>query len=232
MNAPAQYVVSITVSGLLLVVGLVFAFNKSWEGVIGTLFIAVIALHFATYKLWARERTQVVNLDERLTPKLKCSFGKHIPGCEVWTPMFAGGREVDQGKYFRICVETQGVAQVNDCQGTLTSLKRDGLTLFENQSLGLHVANAESNPRSKHIRDKVPEFIDVFVYFKNANQIAISTPGFEHPGSIQHATLFTGAGEYLFSVVVSSRDSPSGPIAIELNWTGDIDTSTAREISQ
>ena len=231
MSGPLPIFLSAAISVAILVTGILFAANKSWEGVISTIFVAVGALHLATYKMWAREREQVLRLEERLRPKLRCSFSMQSAGCVVWTRLFAGaaGQQVPvaEARYFRIKVETDGVPQIAACGGTLVRLTRDGVVLFDQEPIGLHVAHAdESNPRTKNVMDRIPEHIDVFMITRD-NRIFIATPGFQHPASIHHETLFMGPGTYLFSVIVSSPDCSSVPIGIELNWTGSVDTATA-----
>lgn len=232
MGGALQTFIAVAVSIGLLALGTFFAIEQSTQGLLVTAATALGALHVTSYKLWRSERQDACNLDERVKPQLRCTFSKDITGCQIWTPMFAitpQGQRVPAGeaKYFRLCVETVGVSQVLDCQATLTRVSRDGVTLFERQSIGLHIANSDpSNPRSKNIRNQVPEYVDVFLITKT-NKVVITTPGFEHPGAIYHETLFTGPGHYLFSVVVSSPSSPSIPIDIELRWTGSVETATA-----
>ena len=203
-----------------------------WVTAVGVFFLFFI---YSPYTLWASNQDAVEKLNEKLKSKLKCSFSMQSAGCVVWSRLFhvAAGQQIPAGeaRFFRIKVEVDGVPRVSSCGGTLLKLTRDGVVLFEQESLGLHMAHADSSsPRNKDVMDQIPEHVDVFMITKE-NRIVIATPGFAHPASIHHETLFTGSGTYGFHVVVSSPDCTSVPVNIQLKWTGDADSAVAEQVA-
>jgi hypothetical protein len=234
MSSPAQLVLSIVVSALLLIVGLGFAINKSWEGALATLAVAVGALHLATYKLWAKERQEVVRLHDKTVPKLKCTFDKshgcqHKTKLNVTTNAVTGYTVViasSDVRYFRVRMEVEGIGIVREVSGHLLSLTRDGKLLFDGHAIPLPIAPAEEDLTVRDIRAGVPVYLDVFILM-DTGSVKIASPGFVLPAALDPSTLFSGPGEYRFHVVVSAAESAPVSIDLVLKWTGDWLTSEA-----
>ena len=208
--------------------------QKYWPVALVTFFL-VLVLVVTPFRMWQRERRRAEGAELKLNPKLKVTFDKS-QGCQHKTKLKARAMIPGQGvqvvassrvRYFRVRIETQGIGVIKDCSGYLLSLKRDGRTLFDHDSIALPIAPAErENSTIKDVRAGIPEYLDVFLVM-DTNKVKITSPGFVLPISIDPNTLFSGPGEYRFHVVVSAPDSAPAPIDVVLKWTGDWESAEA-----
>ena len=190
---------------------------------------------YAPYRVWLKDSKRADNAEAQLRPRLKCSFDKshgcqHKTKLQARAPIPGTGMQVvasSRVRFFRVRIEAEGIGVIKDCSGHLLSLKRNGRTLFDHDSITLPIAPAErENPTVKDIRAGVPEYLDVFLLM-DTNHVKITSPGFLLPISLDANTLFSGPGEYTFHVVVSAPESPPVPVDIVLKWTGDWETAEA-----
>lgn len=208
------------------------AIHSYWPPALAMAFLSLVLI-VTPYRMWRLERGRVIAAENRLVPKIKCTFDKS-PGCQHQTKLKVRHPQTMEAvssikiRLFRVRVETQGrPGGVKDCRANLLWLKRDNRLLFDHEALPLTIAPSErEEPFSKDIRDKVPEYIDLFCITEK-NNVSIYPPHRPFPISIQPFTLFSGPGEYLFHVVVSAEDSSSSEIDVVLNWTGDWHTAQA-----
>lgn len=161
---------------------------------------------------------RISKLEKEIKPKLRCSFGKNIPGCVVRSVFSGTDTKVD---YYRVKLESDFAGQINDCSGHLISLELNGQMIFNHESIALPIAPGERpNPTLKDIRDHVPEYLDVF-YIDEYNQISIVWPHGVRPNSIQSEAMFWETGTFVFHIVVSAPSTASCPIDLTLVWDGD-----------
>jgi hypothetical protein len=195
------------------------------------LVMAAVMLMFAGYRVWAVERKRVIELEERIRPKIKCSFSKTIPGCVIPKSRFFGRdgygntHELPLITLLRICVEADCVGSVSECNGKLISIRRGWTTIFKGDNLSLTFAPADrENPQSKEIRDQTPEYLDLLA-ITHENKIMIATQNFVVPTWVDLATMFSEHGEYIFEVVVSSPQTKAVKVNILMRWAGDFQTA-------
>jgi len=203
-----------------------------WWVVVAAIILLIAAIE-GSYRHYMKAAKRIEILEERVRPKLKCSFGQNIPGCfnkdsTIHIITFRGTeqyRESLKSHYCRIKIEANCVGHVQNCSGRLICIKKDGIIIFDRESFHLTFAPAERpNPRFKDVNDKVPEFLDVMALTEE-NEVLITTPNFTNPSSFDQNKIFSERGNYLLSIVVSSPVTVSIPIDVGLRWTRDWNTS-------
>ncbi len=122
--------------------------------------------------------------------------------------------------FYRIKVETDCVANVANCFGRLTNIQMNGITILSGENLHLTFVPAEApDTEAKLIHHGISEYLDL-IAISCDNKVIIATPNFELPTNLSEK-LLTEIGDYLFTVVVASKDSISQTVKIILHWTGD-----------
>jgi len=205
--------------------------HRYWPLALGFWFLFTV-LVITPFRMWRYERNRVEVAEAKLRPKFKCSFD-NSPGCQhptkfklrdIRTRAVLSSTNI---RMFRIRVEAEAPGGLKDCRANLISLKRGNRVLFDHDALPLTIAPAERpDPLSRDVRDNVPEHVDLFCLTER-NEVLIYPPGRSFPISIHPDTLFTGAGEYRFHVVISAADSASAELDVVLKWTGDWHTAEA-----
>jgi hypothetical protein len=184
--------------------------------------VFVVGLLVASFKAFKAARMAQLTAEESLRPKIKASFGEHIPGCVVATSIT--GTDI-QAKWVRIKVEADNAGgDVADCSVTLVGLSRNNQTIFDNESIALNMARS-TPPRAdlKDLRDQVPEFGDV-IGITSQNQIGIAIPndGRGIPNHIANqGNIFGPSGDYIFKLIVSAPTTGSVTRYIRMHWDGD-----------
>jgi hypothetical protein len=182
--------------------------------------LAILAFLVTSFQMVSKEREEKRALQKTLIPKLKCSFGKDISGCVVDAKF-----GTLNAYYYRVRIESNCIGDVAGCMGHLVSIKRNGTTLFAHESIAMPIAPGwRDNPTIKDIRDKVPEYLDVF-FITDQNKIVLPAPNFLAPSTINYETLFSEPGEYVFHMIVSAPSTVSEEIDVPIKWTGDRKTS-------
>lgn len=190
----------------------------------------VIPLALAPLILWAIGglTRQVVLLERRLRPKLKCSFASADAGCiRPNTVVSFANRQKVRCTYYRIRVQTDCSGHVPDCRGRLILIRRGKNVLFEGENLILPFAHSGNSVR---IDQGVPEYLD-FIVITNDNNIWLGIPHFMGPSSIKYNELFSQPGDYEFHIAISSPQCPSVLIKPVLKWSGDRLTSEMTDVA-
>jgi hypothetical protein len=221
--------------------------------------MAAAAFLSAAYLIWAGERKTVVELREKIRPKLKCSFSMADSGCvrpntkltvqmsptpepnrnfgpndspgtlQTSLPQFYSAVPLC-GTYYRLKVECDGVENVTNCCGRLESIRRDGQPIENWEPAILPFASAQrSDSLAKLIRRGSPEFLD-FMFITDGGHVWLTPPNFLGSSSVDWDVLFNTPGTYTLRINVLS-DTPTVPVDINFRWTGDRATSemTCRE---
>ena len=184
---------------------------------------ALFCAWLAAYRIWKRERAQVVVLEEKLRPKIKCSFSESDPGCvirNVRVPLSSG--TIIQGTFYRIKVETAGVAQVTSCFGRLRSIKRDGANIHSGNPSRLPFTPSErADAVNRTIHHGEPEYLDC-VLITNDSRVFIWTSDQDGSREMKYGNLLEPAGDYEFdvSIISDSGITPSAHIPLLLRWRG------------
>ncbi len=216
----ALLVVWVTVQGLEQIPGIgVEAHEKTW---ISGLWLIVFFLVVAPYHLWREQRKKIESFEDKLKPKLKCSFGSDVPACVVPTTFTGTGTEVT---YYRVKLENTGAEAVHDCSGHLISIDIDGRRGWDFGSQALPIAPGHRpEPTSKDVMDLVPEFLDVF-YIDEHDQVSIVWPHNAPKPNAFPDFFFSEHAKFVFHIVVSAPSTSSVPVDVTLDWAGDRKTA-------
>jgi hypothetical protein len=218
----------------------------SWKGaalVLGAVVTSRLAV--APYRLWKREVDKNAVLEARLAPKIRLFFnpdGFGIQSVPVQTvtrieypptrshavniPDTPGGvlniPHQHMATYVRIQVETLSSTAVMDCEASIVELERvlsDGslLPLITGSNVGLKDATPVFRPG-------VPSHIDFLVCDSRDNTMNVPTEW-----SYYLANAFDDPATYRFKIVVGNNDF-STDIRVEIDWRGQWDTVTGREV--
>ena len=181
----------------------------------------------AAYRVWAAERRfgleerrdlhrRIAGLEERLAPKLKCSFLGADSGC-VKSHVPLGNQVV--ANFYRIKVETNGSAQVASCYGRLRTIKRDGSTIFSDQPTRLPFSPSErADAVDKTIHEGNPEYLD-FLVITNANKMFVWAADHDTQRGPKYGNLLGPPGDYEFEISVLSDTVPLS-ITASVRWRG------------
>ena len=182
---------------------------------------------------------------ERNRPKFKLSCNKDTQGRALYAP---GGKVA----FFRIKVETDCVNGVKNCVGNLLKIEKDGVVVFDHDTLKLPFAKAE-DPKSleKTVAQDTPEWLDVLAIYlyqpppfsevetlvraynphalpkiDDRDAIAIATKPHSHARDINGNYIFKKAGEYVLHITVIGDIAPTAKAKLKLSWTGYAKDST------
>lgn len=191
----------------------------------GSILMAIVIIWFV-YRYLRRQFE--ADYAELTKPLLVCAFSAVDLGCcvsDVTISFRAFENSVLVNKhvmsdYYRVKVETTSPFPINGCAGFVTTIDRDGTSIFSGHNLHLTFAPAEgADAVSKQIRPGVPEYLDLLAITEH-DQIIIATKGYSHPSVASYPELFANTGLYTLHVVVSSANAPAARITIDLNWNG------------
>lgn len=209
-------------------------------------------LVFAAYFVWRSERRKVMEMTEKLRPKIKYSFSMTDAGCYrpnsviTFTYVEASGIPHHEGTtltpslgavirssqlkcdYYRVKIKADCVGSVPQCSARITSIKKDGHIVMQGENLQLTIAPAErDNPFTKDLLDKSEEYVDA-VAITEDGRILPTTRNFNYPSSIDVAAIFNGPGEYTLRFVISSPATVSVTGDLVLQWNGNWKTADMR----
>jgi hypothetical protein len=185
--------------------------------------MAILAFMASAYMIWARERGTVVDLQEKLRPKLKPSFDVADARCKRPNTMIGGRVRCD---WYRIKVDAENSTNVRGCQGRLTLIKRGDDVILSGENPVLPFAPGENaDSTAKTIHPGIPEFLD-FLFITDDNQVVPALPRGIGASSVNWGALFSQAGVYAMEIAITSNDSVPVPIIINFDWT--LDHNTAR----
>jgi hypothetical protein len=109
-------------------------FVESDAAKIGLWITAAICVVLSAYSVWRPERLKVIDLTERVRPKLKCAFRRYDRGCvrpdtSLTTTLQTVDGQIFQSPvnctYYRIKVEADHIGSVSGCCGRLVYVNRD-----------------------------------------------------------------------------------------------------------
>jgi len=188
---------------------------------------AVVCAWIAAYRVWKPERNKVIELTEKLTPKMSAIFDRNKPPCRSVSEFrFGDGSSPKNGMVYRIEVENIGAEMIHDCEGYLTEVA------FEDETAELGVMNltwAGMYPAALKVdlRPNVKRHLDLVVIYEDG-RISIVSPGWP-PNNRQE--FFSRRGHYRFTVVIGGAESTLPPYKVRLDYTsGDWQTSTMESI--
>lgn len=207
--------------------------------------LAFASAWFAAYMIWKGERGRVVELEEKLRPKLKWSFRMNDPLCvrpnTIITTYFANpiaGRQnmtiqpstgiqilsSIEATYYRIKVEADCLGSISNCCGYLLAIEKDGAIIFDGETPLLPFTPAlDPDATAKTIRAGVPALLD-FLYITANNEVRLPIHGAKS-SSVNFDKLIAQNAKYVLRIVVTSADSIPINIVINLNWNGDRNTA-------
>jgi len=129
----------------------VLAFVNAWSWGKGFAIAAFICLLVLVWRLSGK----ILNLHDKVTPKLKLSCG--IPGCYCHME-----KEHPPFLLLRVAVDNEGTLPITDCQGYLTRVDRGSRTVWSGNNILLTFA-PEERPDcvAKTIHNGITEWLDV-----------------------------------------------------------------------
>jgi hypothetical protein len=178
---------------------------------IGTGAIATFdVLAIFPYQLWKANTAKIGELEERLRPKIQCSFDMNNPAC--------------------VRANTQVMILQNNTIATwyarLLSIKRANAELLYGETPFLPFAPMQDvDATQKLVTIDIPEYVD-FLWVNDTHGARIITVGIMSQ-VVQWDSLFDAAGDYSISIVVTHSGSPS-PAKIHLKFSWTLDPLTSR----
>lgn len=207
---------------MAIAIGLAATFGFDLPPLYAVILAVPIAIIWACYLAWKDKAVQVVELEEKLRPRLRASCGVNVPQSIV-PAQFNTGVNV---KYFRLVLEADGATSVTNCSGCLREIRKDGKVRMGNETLYLKFAHGDNPPyeSKKTILAGIPAQLDVVVTVEN-NSILLPTPQWIMPTSVgDSGKIFKEIGIYTLIVIVAG-DGSSIQTELEFNWTGDWTTA-------
>ena len=170
---------------------------------------AVLAFIASANELWQQQRKIVIELRNKLKPKIEISFNIFEQGCVISLPKY---------KAYRLKVANVGEERLTDCRGHLKSITC-GQRKYDAQSLIMPFSPSElPESCSKTIVKGSPEFLDLFTIFE-WNEIKIHCD--KVPNGFDQQQFFGQPGQYIFDISVSSKEAPVAEYKLKMDWTGD-----------
>jgi len=194
-----------------------------------SIIILLISIAISCFLAWRSRFRKVLELENMLKPKIKCSFNMNDAGCVRKTKF----NENVRNNYFRIKIEADGTEHIKSCSGSLVKIQKDGKVLSEGDNLDLVIApgyDERKDHTKKDILDGKPEYIDILTVLEN-NSILIATERFKMPSTRDWNSLFSNNGDYELDIVISSLNSKSVKMRVVFNWKGNWETATLRDIT-
>jgi hypothetical protein len=172
--------------------------------------VAIIAFLTSSYLIWKKERTTVIDLRERLRPKLRLSFDMNDPGCKE-----SGSSDAMKWDWYRIRVEADGATSIKDCRGRLISVKTSSRSIVSGENPNFSFAFGGSVEKTIH--PGVPEFL-YFLLINDENFAGLMLrPPFST--SFDWNSIFQFQDDYMIDIAVVSTDAPSALISIHFKRT-------------
>jgi hypothetical protein len=200
-----------------------------------TLFVLAAATcsGFAAYRVWKPEREKVIELEERLAPKLSLSFEQRPPwisrieDSNIPTPENSQNTAPSIWFSVRVVNHRPGVT-VKGCRAALTAIEvlRDGRWAPTRFSSSLPLRWAES--LDGHQRIDLPHeeirLANVLSVDPTWNRIQVK---WDQNWKVNER-IFDEPGQYRLTIVASSVEGVSASIQLIVTWTGRWDDTTVR----
>jgi len=189
-------------------------------------FTTVLAV-IVVWALYTRIRGEfAADLEERLRPKLACTFDMGDGDCVQTSTRAAraGGASSGAGRLtsFRLKVAADRIGSVEGCRARLVSIRRDREVVLEGERLVLpFVPTNASDAVGKRIDAKVPELLE-FLQISERNTVDV--PTVVRPNATSLRSLLLQPGDYTFVIIISSPESAATATPV-LHWTGDWKTA-------
>ena len=211
--------------------------HPSWKIAFAIFLVSLFVLLVKMpYCLYVQQRTAILVLTERLTPKIRLSFHPDEEGL-TQTP-FTRPRTLPMGTLqetladeflvtcVRVRVEALTDTPVLGCRAFLTKLQRespDGKTVSE---IPLPHSVSLGEGRSFEVYPKVIHTFDILWCFAEVNKLQI--PECTWPSPLRK--IFDETGTYRFTILLNVEGGSSNSITIAIGWPGQWDKITARQV--
>jgi hypothetical protein len=180
----------------------------------GLFVTAAACLVFAAYWVWRVERQARVLAEAKLTPKTIVTYDPQDEECRRIVTF----TDWHKGKSFRVRV----CSDVNiESRGLLAEIHniKTGQTIG---SVEVRWATLGVGGPFTRLVPTVEQYLNVCV-INDRNKLGITPVNAAWPADM--GDIFDPVGEYVFRVVVDSRNDAPSTIALKLNWTGDWQTT-------
>lgn len=196
-------------------------------GIVLGIIITVYGLIFAPFRMRERFEKKIKEVEKKLLPNLKAACGKNHPPSRVLTRFNSG----EQAYYFRLALNTVGVASVNNCGGWIKEVKHKGVVIMGSEQLRMKFADGDDQPREslKSVRPGIEAHLDILVSVQN-NTVRVPTVQWYRPNSLaMYGEFLSGmikeVGIYELKVTVAGDEGPPLLCDLEFNWTGNWETA-------
>ena len=207
-----------------------------WEGIgvaiVVPLFAFLIHLSCTPAKLSRKLEARLEILEEKLRPKFKLDCSPKIGGCMNVI--------LDKKlKIYRLRVESDCASEIKNCRGHLTKIEKDGQEVFNQESLELPFAPAESEDAlNKTVFPKIAYYLDILFVTPEIRPVRFAAKG-NYPKSAERSfvinqikdLVFISEGEYILHVSVSGEQVDSVHTKLKFIWKNDPLDSTIEKIS-
>jgi hypothetical protein len=226
-------VIAMTALAYLVIAGAFILLGSSWSLTTlqlwtGALVIAATeVLLVLPYRLWKANTAKIVELDESLRPKIRCSFDMNNPACvrrntQIMTTDRQGRQDNTIATWYRMKVEAIGHSQI--CSARLVSVKRADAELLLGETPFLPFAPMQNaDAIQKLVNVDIPEYVD-FLWANNTHGARILTFGIMSQ-AVQWDSLFDLAGDYIISIAITQSGPSPARINLKFGWTLDPITS-------
>jgi hypothetical protein len=188
---------------------------------------AIFPLALAPVILWVTGglTKRVVDLEEQIRPKLRCSFSMDDDGCVRPVPAHDPIET-----YYRIKVEAAHNINVTGCCCRLLRIEHDSGSIISGETPILpFVAATALEAVGKTVHPDAPEYVDfICINHEDAARLILHLPS--ATTSVNWNGVFSRAGNHTLHVVIVSS---AGSIRRTLlfNWTGDHTTARITDIT-
>lgn len=156
----------------------------------------------------------VVSLNQRLAPKLKCSFHSNDPLCRRPVTLQSG-----PGTYYRLKVNCLADLAVQHCSAVLLDIFRDKIPIVNGETPRLAFA-LSTDPFDKTVFPETPALVD-FMALTSTNEAHLALPTQDGAGSIDWSKVFDSPGNYTIRVAINAPDTPPAIIKLLFRWSKD-----------
>jgi hypothetical protein len=177
------------------------------------LFIFILRAMLVTPgKIFRKLTERIEALEEKLTPKFKLECGPKTPGRVTIV--------LGRGMFYRLQVTVDCASEIQNCRGYLTKIEKNGMEVFNNESLELPFAPSESDDAwSKTVSPNIPYYLDVLRVPYGANCPEVATKGNRAlVVSSLRDLVFLSPGEYILHVSVSGNGVGTVSARLKFDW--------------
>ena len=180
--------------------------------------MAVAALLFSAFLIWARERKTVIELREKISPKIQVNYDRNEPSCNAVVSFTDGTRS----RCVRLEVQNSGTSRIERCEAWCKIKQFPNISSYRLFWVGPSSSGALANfAGDVDLIKGVPRFVQLFRIHKS-NRVIPATEGEVWP--IDAMDKFS-AGEYQFDIAFKGRgEADTVSYSIKLNWTGNWET--------